>query len=271
MRDSEGNLSAINVEHSDYPNLVYRYTHNTNVEVHPAAVDIATGTFTCTGHGLTSNQQVHVVVNAPYHLNKPYQYLPGGLKIGPDNGKGQFAKKYYVTVVDENTFTLSESAGGAAVTFTEVSTMDLTKFHFECYAVKDIAISNLPNSTELLLVLKGRMINGHRYIKINNAGASGAVGFDSDGYVQANGALYLGSAGGWGSMCLTAEIKFIEERHLLITSVEDTMSYKPDNSTVVGHVRKYVHHYMSQDYFSTITLRTDGMLANGTIVEVYSK
>lgn len=257
-----------------YPNLIYAYTHTSNKEVHPTAVDIATGVWTAEGHGLSNNKTVHVVVNAPYHLNKPYNYLPGGLKIGADNGKGQFAKQYYVTVVDEDTFTLSESEGGEAITFTEVSTMDLSKFHFGPRAWNDITISNLPQSTELLLVVKGRMINGHRYLSINNASTAGAKGFDDDTYVNIWGnsaQLFLGAAGGWGSMYLTAEIKFIEDRHVLMTVTYDTMSFASDNSSVVGHVRKYVHHYMTQDYFDQIKLHIDGMLANGTTVEVYAK
>jgi hypothetical protein len=149
--------------------------------------------------------------------------------------------------------------------------MDLSKFHFELRTWNDIVIRNLPNSTELLLVLKGRMINGYRYLRINNGTGAGAVGVGSDTYLQPNGALYLGNTGGWGSMYLTAEIKFIEEKHVLISTTQDTKAHKPDNSTTAGHTRKYAHYNMSQDYFNTITLGTDGMLANGTTVEVYSK
>lgn len=274
MWNETDGLYATKPQFPAYPNLIYRYEHTSNKEVHPTAIDIATGVWTATAHGLKNNQTVYVVVNAPYHLDRPYRYLPGGLKIGADNGKGQFAKKYYATVVDENTFTLSESSGGAAVTFTEVSTMDLSKFHFEPHVWTDITISNLPNSTELLFVLKGRMINGHRYIQFNNYGVAGAVGFDNDTYVWvggSNAALYLGTTGGWGSMYLTAEIKFIEEKHLLMSVTQDTMSYTPANSSVAQHARKYVHHYMEKDYFNTIKMHMDGMLANGTTLEVYSK
>lgn len=275
MWDETAGLYAYKPKYADYPNLVYRYEHTSNKEIHVSAIDLATGVFTSEAHGLTSGKELLVAVHEPYHLINPYNYLPGGLKMGPNNGTGEWGQSYYANVIDENTFTLSTSSGGEVVTFTEVSTMDLTRFHFEVRAWNDFTFSNLPQSTELLVVIKGRTLRGYRYIRPNyTASASGKVGgksLDSDTYYDGYGSTHLGSAGGWGSIYATVEIKFVGQRHLLMSSKQDTMAFKPDNYPVVGHVRKFIHYYMSQDYFDKIYFQTDGMFANGTTVEVYSK
>lgn len=267
--DQEG---ALHVLAPNYNRLVYSYTHTSNYEVHPEGVNLTTGEFVATAHGLTSGWQVYVVVNAPHHLLRPYEYLPGGLRIGPDNGTGAQGQAYYVKVVDENTFTLSTTSGGAAVTFTQVSTMDLSKFHFERYVWTDLSFGNMTPSRELLVVIKGRMPKSYRYLKTNNTSRMiGDKSFDSDTYADGYGSTRLGSIGGWGSLYATVEIKYIGEKHMIMISQQETTAFKPDNTAVPGHVRKFIQYYTVDDFINTVMLTTDGMLANGTTVEVYAK
>lgn len=269
--DTAGVLHALA---PNYGKLLYSYTHTSNYEVHPESVNLATGEFVATAHGLTTGDAVYAVVQAPYHLYKPYEYLPGGLMLGPTAGGGS-GQRYYVNVVDEDTFTLSTASGGAAVTYTEVNTMDLTKFHFEKFVWKSIVISDLPQSKELLLVCKGRLINFYRYIIPNNvditAGTVGEVAFDSYTYCDGYSSIRLGAQGGWGSLYAMAEIKLLEDKHLALMVNEDSMSFRSDNRAVAFHSRKYFHFYATNDYFDKITLQNDGMLANGSTLEVYAK
>ena len=267
--DQEGTMHVLA---PGYGRLLYSYTHTSNYEVHPEGVNLVTGEFVATAHGLTSGWQVYVVVNAPHHLLRPYNYLPGGLRIGPDNGTGSNGQAYYVNVVDENTFTLSKTSGGAADTFTEVSTMDLTKFHFERYVAKDFVFDNLPPSRELLVVIKGRMPKSYRYLQTNNTSRMiGDKSFDSDTYSDGFGSTRLGSVGGWGSLYARIEIKYIGEKHMIAISEQETTAFKPDNTPVPGHVRKFIQYYTVDDFINTIRMRTDGMLANGSTLEVYAK
>ncbi len=158
--DEQGTLHATG---PGYGRLVYSYVHQSNKEVHPQGINLATGEFTATAHGLENNVQVFVAMHAPHHLIATYDYLPGGLLLGQSTGSGKNSQYYYVKVVDANTFTLSKTSGGATEVFTEVSTMDLSKFHFEVYKQQNIDIKNLPNLKELLVVIKGRMSCGYRY------------------------------------------------------------------------------------------------------------
>lgn len=267
--DQEGTMHVLA---PGYGRLLYSYTHTSNYEVHPEGVNLVTGEFVATAHGLTSGWQLLVAVNAPHHLLRPYDYLPGGLRIGPDNGTGAWGQTYYVNVVDENTFTLSTTSGGAAVTFTEVSTMDLSKFHFERNEYKGFTFGNLPPSRELLVVITGRMLRSYRYFQTNNISRMiGDKSFDSDTYVDGFGSTRLGSIGGWGSLYARIEIKYIGEKHMIMISEQETTAFKPDNTPVPGHVRKFIHYYTVDDFINAISMHTDGMLANGTTVEVYAK
>lgn len=270
--DDQGVMHASN---PNYGKKIYSYTHSSNQEVHPIGVNLATGEFTAQSHGLTDGVQVYAVVNAPYHVFYPYRYLPGGLLLGPANGGDLYAQYYYVKVVDENTFSLSTSAGGETVTFTEVSTMDLSKFYFEVYNTAHLRITNLPNLKELLVVIKGRMPKGYRYCRplehSNESGKLGIVSFDSSTWVDPWGSFWLGATGGWNSAYVEVEMKFIEERHLLTIAEQDYLSFKSDSEIPVAtHTRGYMHNYMSRDDMTGIELK-DGAFANGTTVEVYSK
>lgn len=256
-----------------YGNLIYSYVHQANKEVHPEGVNLTTGQWTAKGHGLTQNQQVFVAIHPPYHIIKSYDQLPGGLLLGPANGGGLNAQKYYVNVVDADTFTLSETSGGAVKTYTEVATMDLSRFHFEVFVQQPITIDNLPDLTELLVVIKGRVSNGYRYIRTDGrASLSGkipVVQYDH-AYVDSYGSMYIGNGGGWGSLYATVEMQFVEDKHLMLTFNVDTVCHKTDGMPIARHERAYVHYYMTVDAIKAVYLQ-QGQFMNGTTVEVYTK
>ncbi len=268
--DESGVMHNLN---SGFGNLVYSYTHTANKEVHPLGVNLATGTFTAAGHGLSADQAVFVAVHTPYHLGTPYSYLPGGLLLGTV-GSGA-AKKYYVNVVDENSFTLSESVGGAVVTFTEVSTMDLTKFHFECVKQFDLRINDLPEFDAALLVINGRTASTYRYVFAKPyqyyAAKMGVLSLDVNGTTEEYGSNYIGHSGGWGSIHVEARVRILEPGHALMDTYCDTSSCDANNKFKVYHSRRFHHTQPQGDTFNAFTIDSGGQFYNGTTVEVYTK
>ena len=270
--DDEG---AINCVAPNYWKLIHTYTHTDNYEVYPEAVDLATGEFTAKEHGLATGQMVFVAVHEPYHMLAPYDFLPGGLVIGSATGLRALTR-YRVSVVDEDTFTLISTSTNAVVTYTEVATMDLTKFHFEVWVSKDFVIGDLPELTEAKLVIKGRIATSYKYItpngRIDYAGKQGFANFDNySGSASANGDSSLGYRAGWGAMYTTIELKYIGPKHLLQTKYEDTHCFSPENKASAYHNRTYSHRSMENDTFHEISFWDGGCFFNGSTVEVFVK
>ncbi len=264
-----------------YGKLLKSYTHSTNKEAHPTAVDLATGYFTAQAHGLTENQLVFVAIHEPYHLSKPYQYLPGGLLIG--EVQSRMVQRYYTRVIDENTFALSTAKSGEILTYTENSTMDLTKFHIEVYTSTEVVLDGLPDLTEALIVVEGRTAGACRMILpdgyINDVNKYGVANFDDTVNpntptilsASAYGDSYIGYNGGWGSVHSEIEFKYIGHRHLLMTKTEDTLCFDTDNKGAAFHTRTYMHRAMEADTFNEITLNTFFAPFNGLKIELYAK
>ncbi len=257
-----------------YGTLLKSYTHTSNKEVHPEAVDVDTGYFTATAHGLVQNQMVFVAVNAPYHLSKPYQLLPKGLQIGVIPSR--IISRYYVQVIDENTFGISTARDGTVLTYTASSTMDLTKFHFEEYKTSTITLDGLPNLTEALAVIEGRTAGACRYVEpsgfISNGGYYGFANYDDFTNTATNmGDTWIGYNCGWGSVYSTIEFKYIGERHLLQTKTEDTLCFGEDNVGQAFHNRTYLHRPMNTDSFTQIKFYMYFAMFNGTTIRIYGK
>ena len=275
MRDINGSYYATKLQHSDYPNKVYSYIHDRNKAVYVEEVNLATGVFTSTNHELAPNQKVFVAVHAPYHLGKPYDCLPGGLILG--NPTSNNAKQYYVNVVDENNFTISETSGGAVVTFTSVSGMDPSKFHFECQEAQKIEFSNLPDFDACKVVINGRIGTVYRYVtpspSVKYSGKMGGAGYDSFStsyQAEIYGGVHLGANGGHGSELAEIEIRIIRPGHILIETNEDVLAYDQTNAAKAQHNRKYTHWNTNATAINKITF-DDGQFFNGTTVEVYVK
>lgn len=259
--------------------LLKSYTHTTNKEVYPTAVDISTGYFTAESHGLTENQLVFVAIHEPYQLTMPYQYLPGGLLLG--GVQARQVQRYYTHVIDENTFALATAKSGEIITYTENSTMDLTKFHIEVYTTTEVVMDGLPDLTEALMVVEGRTAGACRMILpggyIDNVNKYGVAVFDdtvnpdtpSTLSASAYGDSYIGYNGGWGGVYSEIEFKYIGYRHLLMTKTEDTLCFDTENHGKAFHNRTYMHRAMEADTFNQITLKTFFAPFNGLTIKLY--
>lgn len=258
-----------------YSTLLYSYVHNDNKEVYVQSLDLSTGVFTSPSHGLSANTQVFAVLHPPYHVGTPYHYLPGGLSLG--NQGTNSAKKYYVGVVDENRFTLSETSGGAAVTFTEVSTMDLTKFHFEVFQRMELNIQNLPAFDSCLVVVCGRVSEYYRYIRPMPtklySGKMGYANYDAANGGDMYGSVSLGNVGGFGSLYAEIECRILQPGQVMMVINEDQLSFDANNAAKAHHNRKYVHVYTDADALTGVlfTASSGGQFVNGTTVKIYAK
>lgn len=261
-------------------NLVYQYTHTSNKEVHPTALDLATGVWTAEGHGLTQDQRVFVVVHPPYHYMNSLGYLPGGLETGTAGSPAYTV--YYVNVLDENTFTLSTTKGGDALTYTEKTNMDLAKFHFEVRQPRYYSIQ-IPESKAVCVVIKGRIKGQFQFLCPNDRedylSRTGAVHYDSassNSYGFAN----VGSIGAWGGFLCVAKMEFIEPQHVLVSIESDACTQTSANYGILNikHGRNYNHFRVVKDVLSQIDLGSfqeannhDAQFFNGTTLEVYTR
>lgn len=116
-------------------NLLASYTHSGNKEVQTTDVDLATGTFTAVGHGLVNGDVVYPILNLGY-----LEYNFGIIRPFPT---GLLLQRYFVVEKTDDTFKVSTTGGGAAVTFTANANQDLTAWHFEKKKVGQVIISNI--------------------------------------------------------------------------------------------------------------------------------
>lgn len=260
---------------SGYWNLLHKYTHTANKELHPEAINLETGEITVTAHGLAGGELVFVAVHEPYHVTTPYDYLPGGLIIGSPTTL-RMLTRYLVQRVDDNTFKIADRSTLEALTYTEVATMDLTKFHFEVWEERDVVIGDLPDLTEALMVIKGRVATSYNYIvptgRIDYVDMQGIAHFDNySGSASNKGNTLLGYRAGWGAMYATIEMKYVGHGHLLQFKEEDTVCFSSTNKASAFHNRTYAHRTMEGDTFNEIKFYDGGCFINGATVEVYGK
>lgn len=264
-----------------YTKPVFTYIHSGNKEIHVTAVDNSTGTFTAVQHGLAQNDIVVATVHYPYNIAMPYDYLPKGLKLCVlYNSNVDSAQKYYVQVVDENSFTLSLEASGAAVTFTTNTKMDVTKFHFEQVPTGvELEIADL-NCKECLIVVGGKIMNSFRFVRPTNmipygtgiGVRTGGLSLDSVTSADNSGSCNLGVIG-YNFTYSTLELKVTEHNQLYQVNNHDYAVYSDVNVPYYKHERQYYYMNLTSDVIEGIKMYGDkaGGFFNGTKVEVYTR
>ena len=264
-----------------YSTLRYTYEHSGNKEIHVTAVDNSTGTFTSAAHGLAQNDIVVATVHYPYNIAMPFDYLPKGLKLCVlYNSVTDSAQKYYVQVVDENTFKLSLEADGDAVIFSTNNKMDVSKFHFEQVPTgMELEIAGL-DCKECLVVVRGKILNSFRFVRPTNmipygtglGVRTGGVSFDSFTASDTYGSCNLGTAG-YNFSYSTLEFKVMEHNQVYQVNNHDYAVYADLNIPYYKHERQYYHMNLTSDVIEGIKMYGDraGGFFNGTKVEVYTR
>ena len=272
--DADGNLTCTV---PGYTKRVFSYTHTTNKELHPTALDINTGIFTAPAHGLYNNATFFVTVEYPYNIGTPYAYLPTGITLG-GTGNSSSCTMYYAQVVDEDHFSISTARDGETLTFTQNDTMDLNKFHFEFLNRTDLTIEGL-DLDECLVVVKGKIRNNIRYVhplgKISFGSSGnliGGIAYDASIGTDSYGSCYLGRPG-YNFTYATIEFKMIGERQVYQVNNVDYLLYYESGTPMLKHNRQYFHLMLDTDSITGITMYGDmlGCFYNGTTVEVYAK
>ncbi len=264
-----------------YATLRYSYVHEGNKEVYATDVDIAAGVFTAPGHGFAENDTVVVTVDPPYNLAMPYSIMTGGLLLAANyNSNVDSAQQYYVKVMDEDHFQLSLTSGGNPISLRTVSTMDLTKFHFEQVPIDmELEISEL-NSKECLVVVTGKIFNSFRYASptnkimygINGGNRTGGIAYDTVFGADTWGSCKLGVIG-YNYMYATLEYKVLDHQQLCQVNNIDYIVYTEGDLPQYRHNRQYYHLNLTSDVIEGIKLYGDyhGGFFNGTKVEVYTR
>lgn len=170
------------------PQLLREIVWSGNDNALPTAVDLTTGIFTAAGHSLKeSTGGTAMVTPRAGGMDFLPKYLPGGLP--PNVHK-------FVTVVDADHFYLSNSKGGAAITYTSNPDMDLSKIKFEqnnkvswSSGLSQYKITGLGDRNYVRVEIIGK--NTLRYIyNGNNGGPTFIGGGDIYGSVNPSGFAY---------------------------------------------------------------------------------
>jgi hypothetical protein len=233
--------------------LLANYTHIGNREAQPTAIDLATGTFTAVNHGFVNGNRIAVVIPRTELSQPALYYMPTGLN--PDN-------LYYVVNADVNTFKLSSTVGGAAITYTVNSNLDITKFYFELPGAGNLSITNILPTKNILVIIEGKFHGG--YMCPNGFGNSVNI-FYQDG--QPNSNRYNPLKGhkiyGYNEICMsTRNGIYIKEVAFAINS----------NSVSTNTVNKFESHYYApsiEPFDITSIIFANSYIQNGLSVKIY--
>jgi hypothetical protein len=129
--------------------FIFSYVFNGNAEYYPTALDIATGTFTLNNHGLANNTRIFGTINLNQIGVDLATILPTNLV---------YTTEYFVVNATQNTFQISTTSGGSALTFT--TTGDLTRWHFEVGNTNTITFTGLAPYKRLTVYILGFAFNG---------------------------------------------------------------------------------------------------------------
>lgn len=144
---------AENFKGAQGDNLIFEYVHSGNKEVYVESIDYTTNTFTSVGHGFTNNQRVCFNVDV-YDVLFPSAVVP-------ISGLSNVLPVFYIVNTTSDTFQISLTSSGAAVTLTNKPTIDLTKFTVSTY-IDQLLFSNFPPDIKCCEVqITGRSMYGN--------------------------------------------------------------------------------------------------------------
>ena len=253
----------------DVSNLIVSYTHSGNKEVKTTDVDLATGVFTSVGHGLLDGDGVFPILENGYLLSaygiiRPF---PTGLDY----------VKYFIVNKTNDTFQIALTSGGAAVTFTSNSEMNLSVWHFERNDTYKVSLINItePNTK---IIFNGWSFGAWLYLSPVSTGNSNAAPFGfaahfkyttSGGYINFyGGPINVGGSGYYSLQRETRALKTISTKVEIIKIAKNTIN--GDNITKI--LSESVSLYQkTQPTMTSVDIgnNNSSIIANGTIIEVY--
>ena len=156
-------------------NLIAKYVHEGNKEIHPISLDLSTGVYTCdTPHGISSPTEVLVIPKENGGLRK----IPSELF--------DTRKNYRVVPIDDKTFRITKE--GAELTYSEENNTDVdaTKFYFDCFVQRILQIQLEKPCKEVEVLVSGITGSGDCYM------SPYYEGFDKSNLQSFSGTCYQG-------------------------------------------------------------------------------
>ena len=223
--------------------------YNSNVELTPTELDIATGTFTIPAHGLANNDKIAPNFNSNNGFPVILSVYPGGMT----------QERYYVIVVDENNIKLSKTSGGAPITITSAGVQ--LKWHFEKWNDGAITISGLPPKNKYRVVTKGNVLwaGNLRILPISPYWYTG----DWNGN---NYPLLSPSATGYWYIDVIFEVLTVNK---IIGTAFNIKANNSSANTLTNINIKYVRTTHNATQITAITSEFSEFIGNGMIMEVY--
>lgn len=113
-------------------------------------IDNTTNTVTINGHGLTSTDLITVLFDGTYSDNNPDRNIPSGLTA---------VTRYYPINITTNTFQLSATSGGTAISLGTVYAYENWRMEATVYSNGNVTLNNLGGLKRFRLVTYGASQN----------------------------------------------------------------------------------------------------------------
>ncbi|TVY09977.1 hypothetical protein [Paenibacillus cremeus] len=253
-------LGDTRANYKDLGELVARYVFNGNKSVSVSSVDTVNNIFTSTAHGLTNGQRVAIFLNQNAGKIHPFTAFPTGFSTNNSY--------YYVVNATTDTFQVSATSGGAAKT---ISGGDITKWHFEVIGATLISISNLPPAPKYRCILYGTTASNVSLMLYpsapNNWNDNSSIRYADNTF----GNCSLGSSANYWNY---VEAYFDSTGIAKASYKGKTITASPSAATFTGtsitDAFVFTNTTFADSLISGITFNCGELIANGTVMEVYT-
>ena len=243
--------------------LITRYVYNENKVVQPTALDVDTGIFTCSNHGLKEGQTVIPIPNGVSTVLNIHKEL-----------FTEFNKPLMVTSVTKDTFILkTKDSNIVSYSITDNSVADVEKYHFEQVNSVKVELNDIV-SNNIKIIIHGVCGIGDMYLGITKDSVF-HKSYNVIGLGQYEGAIALSSNATHAPFRpFRSEIE-IKRTLLGFGFMFENQQYAIINRTITDKSisRKYGVIQYPYDTFNGIMLGSrvhTWIIVNGTTIEVYN-
>ena len=243
--------------------LIASYTHSSNAVYQPTALDVDTGIFTCSNHGLKEGQTVIPIPNGVSTVLNIHKEL-----------FTEFNKPLMVTSVTKDTFILkTKDSNIVSYSITDNSVADVEKYHFEQVNPVKVELNDIV-SNNIKIIIHGVCGIGDMYFGITKDGVF-HKSYNVIGLGHYEGAIALSSNATHAPFRpFRSEIE-IKRTLLGFGFMFENQQYAIINRTITDRSisRKYGVIQYPYDTFNGIMLGSPvhtWIIANGTTIEVYN-
>ena len=143
--------------------MIAEYTHSGNIEIKVTAIDYVTNTFTKIGHELVNGDVLFLI---PILLSGERYQATGSTTFNNYLPYTSSSKLYVINKTDD-TFQLSSTSGGTAITLTENSKVTINSFKFEKESNAILNIDLVDEYKAVRIVFNG-FLTGQSWLEVIN-------------------------------------------------------------------------------------------------------